>query len=113
MAKAVLLQAAVMGIVAALATAVGGWNAGSSALLGGLVCVVPNGIFALQLARDRRRPGGATVHIFIIGELTKLAFTVLLLFVAARVCRGLDWPVLIVSLIVVLHSNLLLFFFRR
>jgi ATP synthase protein I len=113
MAKAVLLQTAVMGIVAAIAALIAGWNAGWSALLGGLACVVPNGIFAWQLARDVRRPGGATTHVFVIGEFTKLALTVLMLFVVARVDRELNWPAFIVGVIAVLKSYFWMFVFGR
>jgi ATP synthase protein I len=113
MANAVLWQAAVTGIVAVLAAAIGGWNAGWSALFGGLACVVPSGIFAWQLARDRRRPGGATLHIFFVGELTKLALTVLMLFVVVRVYRELNWPALVVGVIAVLKSYFWMFLFGR
>jgi ATP synthase protein I len=113
MANAVLLQATVTGIVAALAAVIGGWNAGLSALLGGLACVVPSGIFAWQLARDRKRPGGATMHVFFVGELTKLALTVLMLFVVARVYRDLNWLALVVGFIAVLKSYFWMFVFGR
>jgi ATP synthase protein I len=113
MANAVFVQAAVAAIFAALAAVIGGRDAGMSALLGGVACVVPSGLFAWQLARDRKRPGGATVHVFFIGEFTKLALTVLMLFVATRVYRNLDWPILIVSLIAVLNSYLVMLFLGR
>ena len=50
-----------------------------SALLGGLTCVIPNAFLALRLAVPRRDPGaGALVHAAYIGELGKLALTVLM-----------------------------------
>ena len=113
MANAVLWQAAVTGVVAVLAAAIGGWNAGLSAFLGGLACTVPSGIFAWQLARDRRRPGGATLHVFFVGEFTKLALTALMLFVVARVYRELNWLALVVGVIAVLKSYFWMFVFGR
>ncbi len=51
---------------------------GYSALLGGLVCVIPNACLALRLAVPRRDPGAeALVRAAYIGELGKLALTVL------------------------------------
>ena len=52
---------------------------GYSALLGSLVCVIPNAFLALRLAVPRRDPGAeALVRAAYIGELGKLALTVLL-----------------------------------
>jgi ATP synthase protein I len=113
MAKAVILQAVMTSIVAAIAAMIGGRNAALSALVGGVACLVPNALFALRLFADSRRPGGATVHGFFIGEFAKLAATIVILFVAARVYRGLDWLALIVSLIAVSHSYILTFALRR
>jgi len=59
------------------------WNiygnvVGYSALLGSLVCVIPNAFLALRLAVPRRVPGAeALVQAAYIGELGKLALTVL------------------------------------
>ncbi len=51
---------------------------GYSALLGSLVCVIPNAFLALRLAVPRRDPGAeALVRAAYIGELGKLALTVL------------------------------------
>jgi ATP synthase protein I len=113
MANAVILQTVMTSIVAALAAMLGGRNAALSALIGGLACLVPNALFALRLAAESRRPGGATVHGFFIGEFAKLVGTVLILFTAARFYRGLDWLALIVSLIAVSHSYVLMFVLNR
>jgi ATP synthase protein I len=113
MANAVILQAVMTSIVAALAAVIGGRNAALSALIGGLACLVPSALFALRLAAGSRRPGGASVHVFFVGEFAKLAATVLILFAAARLYRGLDWLALIVGLIAVLHSYVLMFALKR
>ena len=63
--------------------AVGLWSifgdvVGYSALLGSLVCVIPNAFLALRLAVPRRDPGAqALVRAAHIGEMGKLALTVL------------------------------------
>jgi ATP synthase protein I len=112
MARAVYVQAALTLVVAALAAIIGGRHAALSAALGGLACAVPNALFALRLFVDSRRPGGATVHGFFIGELAKLAATVVLLFLIARVYRDVNWVALIVGIIAV-QSYFLAFIFGR
>ncbi|MEO8937859.1 MAG: ATP synthase subunit I [Burkholderiaceae bacterium] len=112
MARAVYLQAALTLMVAALAALIGGRNAALSAALGGLACVVPNGLFAARLFADSRRPGGATVYGVFIGEFVKLAATVVLLFVVARLYREVNWLALIVGIIAA-QSYFLAFIFGR
>jgi ATP synthase protein I len=99
--------------VAVLAGLLGGGHAALSAALGGLACVVPNALFALRLYVESRRPGGATMHGFFIGEFAKIAATVLILFLIVRVYHRLDWLALLVGYIAVLKSYFLRFVFRR
>ncbi len=113
MAHAVLLQFVMTGLVAVVAALVGGVPAGVSAAAGGLACAVPNALFALRLHVERRRPGGATVQGFFVGEFAKLVATVVLLYVVARVYRDLNWLALIVGFIAVLKSYFLMFLFDR
>lgn len=113
MAKAVLLQSAMTALVCVVAALVAGADAALSALLGGLSCVVPSALFAARLAIDLRRPGGATVAAFFIGEFAKLALTVMMLFGIATVYRDLNWPALIVGFIAALKSYFLMFAFGR
>ena len=113
MVKAVLLQAAMTIVVAVIAAISGGFDAACSALMGGLACVVPSGLFALRLAVEMRRPGGATVHGFFIGEFAKLALTVLILFGVATLYRDVHWLALIVGFIAALKSYFLMFAFGR
>ncbi len=100
-------------VVAALAAMIGGWHAGLSALIGGAACLVPNALFALRLAVESRRPGGATVHGFFIGEFVKIAATIGALVLVATIDRNVNWPALIVGFIAALKSYYLRFAFRR
>ena len=100
-------------VVAALSAVFGGWHAAVSALIGGAACVVPNALFALRLAVEMRRPGGATVHGFFIGEFAKIAATIGVLALGAATYPDLNWPALIVAFIAALKSYYLMFAFRR
>ena len=113
MAIAVLLQVLVTFAVAGLATIWGGVDAALSAALGGMACVVPNALFAVRLQIETRRPGGATVHGFFVGEFVKVAATVALLVLIAHNYRGLNWLALIIGVIVALKSYFLMFVFVR
>ena len=98
-------------VVALLAAAMGGFHAALSAALGGLACVLPSALFALRLTIETRRPGGATVHGFFIGEFAKLGATVLMLFGVAALYPELNWLALIVGFIAALKSYFLIFLF--
>lgn len=77
--KILLAQLGLSVALAALFWGVDGYVSGYSALLGGLTCVVPNAFLALRLAMPRRDQGaGALVRAAYIGELGKLALTVLM-----------------------------------
>jgi ATP synthase protein I len=65
-----LMATVVAGVAAAL---LGGRAAMFSAVLGGLCCVVPNGLFALRLFANAQRLGQANPMTFFIGEFIKLA----------------------------------------
>ena len=87
----VLAGQAVIGLaVAAAFWLFGGRVAGYSALLGSLACVVPNGFLALRLALPRRDPGAkALLRAAWIGELGKLALTVLMFSLVLATVRPL------------------------
>jgi len=64
--------------LAAVLLGVFGKVVGYSALLGSLICVIPNAFLALRLVVPRRDPGaGALVGAAWVGEIGKLALTVL------------------------------------
>lgn len=78
----IVILTAQLGLSLALAAVfwgVGGSVSGYSAMLGGLTCVIPNAFLALRLVVPRRDPGAsALVRAAYIGELGKLALTVLM-----------------------------------
>ncbi len=87
----VLIAQMVSGVVlAALFWSLSGRVAGYSALLGSLTCVIPSAFLALRLAVPRRDPGaGALMRAAYVGELGKLALTVLMFGVIFAVVRPL------------------------
>jgi len=79
MLKVLIGQIGIGAVLAAVLWGVYGNVAGYSALLGGLACVVPNAFLALRLAVPRRDPGARSlIRAAYIGELGKLALTVLI-----------------------------------
>ncbi len=96
--------AAQLGLGAALAAALGvgfGYVAGYSALLGCLISTVPNAFLALRLSVPRRDPGAKSlVRAAYIGELGKLALTVLLFSIVFVTVRPLAAAPLFASFII-------------
>jgi len=77
-------------VLGALFWGVSGTVAGYSAVIGGLTCVVPNAFLALRLVVPRRDPGpGALVRAAYVGELGKLALTVLIFSIVFTLVRPL------------------------
>jgi len=65
--------------------------AGYSALLGSLICVIPNAFLALRLMVPRRDPGAtALIRAAWIGEIGKLALTVLFFTLVFTLVRPLS-----------------------
>src|SRR5687768_14444867 len=110
MLRVVLLQLAVTIVASLVAGALGGMPALWSALLGGLCCVVPNGLFALRLFASAQTAGVANPMTFIVGEFIKIALTVALLGAIAWLYRDLNWLALIAGFVVALKSYILLLF---
>ena len=74
--------------------------AGYSALLGSLVCVIPNAFLALRLAVPRRDPGAqALVRAAYIGEIGKLALTVLMFVLVFTLVKPLSAAALFAAFI--------------
>ncbi len=91
MLKVLMGQAAIGLAVAAVFWILGGDVAGYSALLGSLACVIPNGFLALRLALPRRDPGAkALLRAAWIGEIGKLALTVLIFSLVLVTVRPLS-----------------------
>lgn len=77
--KILLAQLGISAVIAALFWGITGNVSGYSALLGGLTCVIPNAFLGLRLVVPRRDPGaGALVGAAYVGELGKLALTVIM-----------------------------------
>jgi ATP synthase protein I len=96
MLRIVLMQLITTVIASAVAGLLGGKHALFSALLGGLCCVVPNGLFALRLFANAKKPGSAN--------------PMTLLGAVAWLYRDLNWLALIAAFIVALKSYILLLF---
>jgi len=110
MLRVVFLQFATTVIAGLIAGMLGGWHALVSALLGGLCCVVPNGLFALRLFISAQKPGDVNPMTFFIGEFIKIALTIALLGAVAWLYRDLNWLALIAAFIVALKSYIILLF---
>ena len=109
MFRLVLLQIAMTLIVSMAAGILGGMSAATSALLGGMCCVLPNGLFALRLHFDALR-GKANPMSFFIGEFVKIALTVTLLVAVVWMVPDLNWLALIAGFVVALKSYIILLF---
>jgi len=86
--RVLLAQLGLSVVLAALFWGMNGTVSGYSALLGGLTCVIPNAFLALRLVVPRRDPGpGALVRAAYIGEIGKLALTVIMFTLAFTLVR--------------------------
>ena len=86
--------------------------AGYSAFLGSLICVIPNAFLALRLVVPRRDPGaGALMGAAWIGEIGKLALTVLFFTLVFTLVKPLSGAALFAGFIttqLVVFSGLLM-----
>lgn len=98
----VLIGQFLVGVVlAAVLWGVFGKVHGYSAFLGSLICVIPNAFLALRLVVPRRDPGAqALVNAAWIGEIGKLALTVLLFSLVFTLVRPLNAAALFAGFIV-------------
>ena len=75
--------------------------AGYSAMLGSLICVIPNSFLALRLLVPRRDPGAqALIRAAWIGEIGKLALTVLFFTLVFTLIKPLSAAALFAGFIV-------------
>jgi ATP synthase protein I len=110
MLRIVSLQLIVTVVAGLIAGLLGGWAAMFSAVLGGICCVVPNGLMALRLFASSQKPGGPNPAAFFVWEFVKIALTVALLFAVASLYRDLNWLALLGGFIVALKSYIILLF---
>jgi ATP synthase protein I len=108
MLRLLLTQLATTLAAASLAGLIAGQHALMSALLGGLCCVVPNGLFALRLYAGALKPATLSPMTFFFGEFIKIALTVALLAAVAWWYRDLNWLALIAAFIIALKSYIIL-----
>ena len=91
MLKVLVGQLAIGAVLAAVLWMTYGHVAGYSALLGALTCVIPNAFLALRLAVPRRDPGARSlIRAAYLGELGKLAITVLMFSIVFVLVRPLS-----------------------
>lgn len=90
-ARVLLWQFLVGAVLAAVLWGVFGKVVGYSAILGSLICVIPNAFLALRLMVPRRDPGAqALINAAWIGEIGKLALTVLFFSLVFTLVRPLS-----------------------
>ncbi|MDH3332804.1 MAG: ATP synthase subunit I [Gammaproteobacteria bacterium] len=100
-ARVLMWQLVVGAVLAAGLWGVFGGVAGYSAMLGSLVCVIPNGFLALRLIVPRRDPGAQDLmRAAWIGEIGKLALTVLFFTLVFTLVRPLSAAALFAGFIV-------------
>ena len=100
MARVLLIQLSLTAVLAMLFWATGGFVTGYSVLLGGLTCIIPNAFLALRLALVAADFGAkALVQAAYIGELGKLALTVILFTMVFMIVQPLEAGVLFVGFI--------------
>lgn len=96
-AKVLFLQLGSSVLLALLFWGIGGRISGFSALLGGLICLLPNAYLALRLTLPRSDRGASgLVRAAYIGEFGKIVLTVLLFGLVFSLVRPVD-PVALFS----------------
>lgn len=96
-ARVLLLQLGSSVLLALLFWGIGGRISGFSALLGGLICLLPNAYLALRLTLPRSDRGASgLVRAAYIGEFGKIVLTVLLFGLVFSLVRPVD-PVALFS----------------
>ena len=109
MFRAILLQVAATIITALIAGLLAGTRGAVSAILGGVVCVLPNFLFALRLKLVANRPGASYPANFFLGEFVKIAATIALLVLVVKEYADLQWPSLLVGMVLALQAGFLAF----
>ena len=110
MLPVVLMQLATTVIASIIAGLIAGMPALYSALLGGLCCVVPNGLFALRLFSAAQKSESVNPMTFFIGEFIKIALTIALLGAVVWLYSDLNLLALVAAFIVALKSYIILLF---
>lgn len=93
-------QAGAAFVIAAVSWALGGQRAGFSALAGAVIGIIANLYMLLKALRPRHSARAALGALF-MAQLVKIAVTVVLFLLVARV-PGLVWPALLIAYAVTL-----------
>lgn len=109
MLKVVFLQFCATLAAAAIAAVFFGVHGAISASLAGLVCVLPNALFALRMKAMSQRPGPGSAMAFLVGEFIKIIAMVGLLVLIQSVYHDLHWGGLLIGLILAFKANLFAF----
>lgn len=109
MYKAILLQVGVTVIAAVAAAFFAGTRGAVSAMLGGLVCVLPNFLFALRLKFVAKRPGASFPANFLLGALVKMVAIFALLLLVAWGFADLHWPSMLLGLVLATQAMFFVF----
>lgn len=79
-----------------------------SILLGGASAIIPNGLFALRLAIHRGKAAESYPAVFFVGEFAKIGLTIALIVAVGRGLAWVEWPALLVGLVLALKAPLIL-----
>lgn len=109
MHKAVLLQLITTFVAAVVAGAVFDTRGFLSAMVGGLVYVLPSIFFAWRLWRASWRGGHAKVTAFMAGELIRLLLSACLLVLVVTLYKDLHWGAFLIGLVLAVKANLFAF----
>lgn len=110
MLPVVLTQLVATVICSAIAGLIAGLPGFYSALLGGLCCVVPNGLFALRLYIAAQLSKSVSPNVFFVGEFVKLGVTAAALWAVVHFYHDVNVLALVAAFIVVLKSYIILLF---
>jgi len=111
----VAAQAALGGVIAALAWGVSGERSvGMSALYGAAVVVVPGALMARGATSPNARlsPVVGAVN-FLMWAVVKIGFSVLMLLLAPKIVQPLSWPALLVAMGLCMQTYWLALLWRR
>ena len=104
--RVVAAQAGLGAVIAALAWLItGSREVGISALYGALVVVVPAALMARGTTSRLSRLSVATSALSVLfWSMVKMATSVLMLVLAPRVVQGLNWPALLIALVLCMQT---------
>lgn len=106
--RIILLQLAVAVATALVAAFLGGVPAGTSSILAGLSCIVPNVLFAFGMHMENRLQLQSGLAVFYAMELMKVLLTTLLVVAVFWLYKDVNWLSFLISFVVSLKSYIFL-----